>query len=184
MPAKPMRRNIFAMTVAVVAALGVYLLTQGSPAHSDSTQLTNASAGVASQFAVFGHPTTAADSLPSEPTISGTVIRHVGSTGASTWASIDNGRLCIQDGTGANVCVPAESYSGKPLVMAPGSSDAAPERLIGLVPDGISSVTAVFADGSSKAASVTKNGFTLDAGQNVKEIKWTTADNVTHTQEW
>ena len=183
MPAKPMRRNIVAVTVAVVAALGVYLLAQGSPAHSDATQLTAASTSVANQFAAFGRPADAEDSLPNEPTISGTVVRHVGATDASTWASIDNARLCIQEETGANVCVPTESFSGKPLVMAPGSSQT-PERLIGLVPDGISSVTAVLADGSRKTAAVTDNGFTLAVGQDVKEIQWTTPDNVTHTQEW
>jgi hypothetical protein len=171
------------MTLAVVAALGVYFLTQQSPAKSDSTQLTGTATTIESQLAVFGKAATASDALPSEPTIDGAVTRHIGDPADSSWASLSNGSVCIQDATGANVCLPTQSYTGKPLIMAPGSS-AVPDRLVGLVPDGITSVTAVFSDGSSKTAAVTDNGFTLQAGKPVKEVRWTTPDNVTHTQGW
>ncbi|HEY4811474.1 MAG TPA: hypothetical protein VIH71_10495 [Solirubrobacteraceae bacterium] len=168
---------------AAPAAFGIYLLTQGSPANSDSTQLTGAATTVESQFAVFNKAATPADTIPGEPTISGAVVRHIGSSSESTWASLANGFVCIQNAGGANVCLPPQDYKGKPLVMAPGRSNV-PAELVGLAPDGITSVTAVFRDGTTAIGAVVDNGFTIQAGKTVKEIRWTTPDNVTHTQEW
>lgn len=183
MSARPLRRNIAAMALTAIAAFGIYLLTQGGSANSDSTQLTGAAVTVESQIAVFNQAATPADTIPGKPTISGTVVRHIGAATDSTWASIDNGRVCIQDGGGASVCLPPQDYSGKPLVMAPGSSSV-PAELVGLAPDAITAVTAVFSDGTTATGAVTNNGFTIQAGKTVKEIRWTTTDNVTHTQEW
>jgi hypothetical protein len=183
MSARPLRRNMAAMALTVIAAFGIYLLTQGGSANSDSTQLTGAATTVKSQIAVFNQAATPADTIPGEPTISGTVVRHIGAATDSTWASLDNGRVCIQDGGGASVCLPPQDYTGKPLVMAPGSSTV-PADLVGLAPDGITAVTAVFSDGTAATGAVVDNGFTIQAGKTVKEIRWTTPDNVTHTQEW
>lgn len=184
MPVILSRRNFAAVATVVLVALGAYLISRPSRARSDPTQLDSTATAIVGQIAAFRQGTTSSDVLPSESTISGTLTRRVGDVNStSIWATIDNGRVCIQDATGANVCLPVGDYAGKPLVMAEGKSPT-PERLVGLVPDGIRSVTAVFGDGSIDRATVVNNGFQLAAGQPVKEIRWTTPNNVTHSQEW
>jgi hypothetical protein len=175
-------RNLLALVLALASGLAIYFVAHSSSAQSDSTQLTGSAATVASEIGAFQAPETAEDALPSEPTISGTLARRIGSASASEWATIDNARLCLQDESGASVCAPVESYSGNPLVMEPGGANG-PERVVGLAPDGISSVTAVFKDGSTKTADVANNGFSMAVSEAASQIEWTTSDGVNHKAE-
>jgi len=162
-------RNLVALVLTLAAGFAIYFIIQGDSARSDSTQLTGAAARVASEFGVLASPQTTADSLPSEPTVSGTAGRHVGRPSATEWMTISNARLCVQDQSGAFVCVPVGNYAGGPLV--------------GIAPDGVTSVTALLPDGSTKTADVVNNGFSMALSGSAKAIQWTTSDGVNHTPE-
>jgi hypothetical protein len=175
-------RNLAALVLTLAAGFAIYFIIQGDSARSDSTQLTGAAARVASEFGVLASPQTTADSLPSEPTVSGTAVRHVGRPSATEWMTISNARLCVQDRSGAFVCVPVGNYAGRPLVMEPGGASGA-DRIIGIAPDGVTSVTVLLPDGSTKTADVVNNGFSMALSGSAKAIQWTTSDGVNHTSE-
>ena len=195
MPQVGIRFRYIALLALVASAFGAYLSFHEGAAKSDSTQLEAPANAVVAKVGAFRRSAGASDSLPANVSISGTLIRSVGSDapGAALWASVDNGRVCLQDEQGASVCTPVANFSDKPLIMSPGritgsrigsEGPAIPDTIEGLAPDGVTSITVVFADGSKESEAVVNNGFRLSAGKLPKTVSWTTADNATHSQEW
>jgi hypothetical protein len=99
------------------------------------------------------------------------------------WASISNGAICIQNVTGGYACQSTARFSDEPLATVEKSSSS-PEYAFGLVPDGITSITAVLNDGSSTTVAVVNNAFRFSPEKPVKEIRWTDSNGVNHSNEW
>jgi hypothetical protein len=66
--------------------------------------------------------------------------------------------------------------------MEPGGASGA-DRIIGIAPDGVTSVRALIPDGSTKTADVVNNGFSMALSGSAKAIRWTTSDGVNHTSQ-
>jgi hypothetical protein len=174
-------RYILALALICAAGAG-YLLSQTGTAKSASPNHQAAEQAAISHLSVFERAAQPSDTIPaSEATIAGTT-RRIGdsSTGPGVWASVNTEQLCVQLANGASACVsPEEFTASKPLIVG-SSSNGGNEEAAGLVPDGITSVTANYQDGTSETVSVTENGFYIQAKDAVKNFSWTTSNGTVH----
>lgn len=164
--------------------------TRGSVAAEDAA----APAEVSAEFGVFGHPAAMADALPTSSAYAGHAARRIArSEGtAAAWALIDGTQVCVTiSGTGAAASGPAACTSeatlskpGQLLVLGPGSLPVSgpptpavgprvPQLLVGLAPNGVSTVTVDSVDGNTATVPVVDNGFEISTdGVALGELKW------------
>jgi hypothetical protein len=146
-------------------------------------------------FAVFGKPAAAADALPARSAYAGGTARRIAgdSQTFSSWGVLSGGQVCVtvDASSGAAAGGPAACNSvadliqpGQLLVLGAGTGDnQIPQLLVGLVPNGVQSVTVVFKDGSKVNAPVIDNGFALaTGGRTPAHYSWTTAAGATETE--
>jgi hypothetical protein len=159
---------------------------------------------------VFGRAARPSDALPARPAYTagsgaiaaGGIIRRIGPAGGAVteWGSAKGDELCITVGASAGVASggPAAcnqlailSQPKELLVMAAGSGGGAsksgdpppPSQVVaGLAPNGVSSVTINFTNGTSAVVPVANNGFVLNTdGRTPGTYKWV-ADGSQNTE--
>jgi hypothetical protein len=172
----------YIVALALIGAAGAgYLLLQTGAAKSATPNHQAAEATVISHLGVFRRAAGPADTIPaSDATIAGTT-RRIGnsSSGPGVWSSVDTEQLCVQLAGGASACIPPEEFASRPLIVG-SSSNSGPEEAAGLVPDGITSVSVDYQNGTSETVPVVDNGFYIHAKYAVKNFAWTTTDGVVH----
>jgi hypothetical protein len=157
-----------------------YLLVHSAAAKSTPPNQ-QAEQAVISHVSAFRRAAASGDAIPaSEATISGTVRRIGASTGPGVWASVNTAELCVQIAGGANACIAPEEFASRPLIVGASSHGSGTEEVAGVAPDGITSVTVDYQDGTSESTPVTDNGFYIVAKHAVKNFAWTTTDGVVH----
>lgn len=199
------------LLAALGAGLGVALGTTGAAVSTAATVgPTSPSSAVLSHYAVFRRPSSSSDALPPGMQKGGpspaALSRRQPTPYASTsqWATLEGELLCVVAshtfptspggvGNGASACITAEHLNNQLLVLVskfspPSTSQEASTTVTlisGLAPDGVTSVTLSFNDGSQQTVPVQENGFTYDLGESTKvltSVTWTNPSGQTVTE--
>lgn len=168
--------------------------------HHEQTRLASASAAplvtapssselaaATTVFGVFSSPSGTGAALPTSSAYSGGVSRQVGSISApfQAWAVSEGDEVCVtMDGQGpASSGGPAAcntvaelSQPDQLLVDVSGAPSTSSSQVVaGLAPNGVSTVTIRFQDGTSTNVPVTNNGFTYTANSSnpISGFSWT-----------
>ena len=184
------RQLLALVTLGAIIACAVVLMH--STARSDTP---TTPAAVLEQFSVFSRPTAAADALPPAVGITATASRRISTATESLneWIATKADQLCLvangaalgepELSTASFACGPPDAdYSSELLVMdasahpiSRGVHPTGPEILVGLAPDGASSVTITYTDHSAETVSAIDNGWqATPAGRKPAELSWTT----------
>lgn len=185
------------MTAAVLLALVAVglaaYLSEDNVAHSADIP---PSPVALAQYEIFSRPATTADARPESegrieggPAADGIARRmSVGDPSVALWATLSGSRVCVlkqlQGGGSESTCAPVSALdhditTGSLLVLAAGEENSTSPgpvvSLAGLAPNGLSSVTAHFADGSSQTIPVREDGFyvSLTKPETVLSFSWT-----------
>lgn len=124
----------------------------------------------AAAFAILRRPTNAADALP--PSLlpaqfvgvygaDAALARHIEGlpAGVDVWVVPGSRSLCLVGNSGAS-CGPDATMIDHGLAMSSGSAgNPGAQSIIGLVPDGVGSVTLTLTDGSQRTVAVADNGY-------------------------
>lgn len=194
-----------ALRVVVIAAMllsgsGTYILLQTGKAHS---QQIGASESLLTHFSVLSTSAeSSADQLSPVGVVASPTHKIVtDDPSLQQWMAARGDDACVLesdsdvsgDGTSpAYTC--ASLTSGKvedelvamgsgALPHSPGSRPSGPLVLVGLAPNGVTSVSITYTDGTSDIAPVVDNGFhALSDGRRPAAFAWTTVDGKTHVQ--
>lgn len=142
----------------------------------------------AQMFKVFDKPARAADSLPKGSAYADGVSRRIGNEARtfSAWAVVTADQVCVtvNASSGAASGGPAACNTtaelSKPdqlLTLQAQSSDSTYQAIAGIAPQGVSSVTIYFSDGSSTLVPVVNNGFTDSAPDTKTVTKYSWLNN-------
>lgn len=179
----------------LIALLVLLVGSGGARANGSDQNAAAVPAAAASLFGVFSQSATPADALPSQSAYAGGASRRIGPDAGSisAWAVSTGDQMCItlsassgvgEGGPAACNSVSELSAPNQLLVLGASSGSStssasqvpqvqAPQVLVGLVPDGASSVEVDFTDGSSTVAPVSNNGFLLNLdGRTPDAFKW------------
>src|SRR3954470_2502224 len=149
----------------------------------------------ADQINQLERPRTSDDAMPSEwredLTAGPEGDEHFGAnpslarrTGPSTWIVPGDGYVCVANSTpgegalGFGCATPDDVEKG---LLAPSDVDANGNGVLtGVLPDGVSEVTLVDKDGSTRSAEVERNTYRAAIDANLKEVRFTDPNGVQH----
>jgi hypothetical protein len=177
-------------TFTLAACLSLAGVAVPAAAFAQPTAKANSDASFAytqavSHFSVFAEPASAADALPSGSAYAGGTSRRIAGSMQhfSAWGVLKGGQLCVtvdarsgpaSGGPAACNSISRLTRPGQILVLgASAGTGAAPQVLAGLTPDGVSSVTVSYEDGSTAAVPVKDNGFAVvTGGRTPRSLRW------------
>ena len=163
---------------------------QATAARTHQHALQSAPATAVSLFGVFARAASPEDALPSQSAYAGGISRRIGpaTDPISAWAVSTGDQMCVTLNASAGVgeggpaaCDTLSNLAAPNQLLVLGASSkaatsspsTAPQVLVGLVPNGASTVAITFTDGSSLMAPVTDNGFLIHtAGRTPAAFQW------------
>lgn len=163
-------------TVLALAALATVAL-QISAAHANhvprraiprvaATQSPVISKRLLATFGVLRQRRARAATVPSQLAVpgveTGAAKQVQASNGISLWVVPGANKICVEDATYAGVCGTVSSADSGSLIMLTGDANGA-HTVIGLVPDGNSSVALHHPDGSTSTVPVVNNVYSVSA---------------------
>lgn len=152
-------------------------------------------AALTNRFAALRRGRRQGDGLPSASRVDGkhgenpALSRRVAQIGGQDEYLVPgNGVLCLYDARGGGTCADNDTASRGELVEADMCARDAPHgtvRLLGVLPDGVSTATIVRADGSKQAVNLGGNGLAVDAPVTPLPVSltWTGPDGNQHSEK-
>ena len=210
MPTLAIRSRLALGTALLLVAIATsaIVISGTSTTRASSPSVTPSSAALAN-FGIFRREAVAADALlarqASRPVPAGTLTRRLPTVYPTyaQWATLEGDRLCVVDkytpvsgpSDQGGACNSA-SYLEKEhqLLVSMSQTDDTTSTppppgqanvISGLAPDGVTSVTLRFADGSQQTVLVEDNGFMLNLGSSPKtlaKVTWTDASGQDHSE--
>lgn len=194
------RRRIAACLAALLSAAALAFLARHAGNGASAAGGIPPSASALSHYSVFSRAAGASDALPAtsllqaRPAAEGSLTRRVSQSASDgEWATLDGEQLCVivrssnpSDGLPATnrSCAGASELEAHHQLLLQlsvvGSTSSMPPApgtanlITGLAPDGVASVTMVFADGTEQSVPVRENGFIdhLDSPKTLQHLTW------------
>jgi hypothetical protein len=189
------RRPRVALLVAALVAGAIFVATGAFTPGGARASAVAPSAAALNGYSIFSRPAQSLDAVSAIPQLpSGALTRRQPSpyAGISQWASVSGDEVCVfvkdaATGDTDGACNSAEYLASHHELLverayvggsATPPTDQQANLVAGLAPDGVTSVSVKFADGSHVSVPVEANGFVYSLGSGVKKVSgvaWTTS---------